>query len=84
MLTLQKPDSKKFKDRLTDYTAAVAAKMKKPWTQCIHPRLVEVLLGHMQDSKAAATGDSDKKKDKKEKEKKEKGKKEKKEKKSKA
>ena len=73
VLTLQKPDSKKFKDRLTDYTSAISAKMRTPWTQHVHPRLVEVIQGHMQGLPAPPTQEEKKhKKDKKDKEKKEK------------
>ena len=68
-LTLQKPQSSKFQERLLDYTSQVGGHMKKPWQNCLSEPLAAELQRLMvvkADKKKSKTEKKDKdKKDKK-------------------
>ena len=46
-LTLQKPDSKKYQDRLLDTTSQISSYCKVPWESVVFPRLVAEIKAQM-------------------------------------
>ena len=68
-LTLQRPQSSKFQERLLDYTSQVGGHCKKPWQNCLSEPLAAELQRLMvvkEDKKKGKTEKKDKdKKDKK-------------------